>query len=273
MKKLNLILTIIVLLGFLPINVFAQFDYLDNMINDDKGIYEIAPTTPQTSGSTTDTENISLISCNLVWSAESYVPYDYPGRALAAVDAFVDINVLLEVSGGNPINLQYSWFVDNNFEEQKSGYGKTSFRFGIRKNAGSEHVVLVKIFNDSNTFYFEKSITIPIVNPEIVIYPSIKNSDFSEHGEKNVSSRNNGVVSFVAKPFFFSIAKPSDLTYNWDFSDQKALTSSDYDANILKITLPKKDSSEIVQKNLSVIVSNAKSSWQRAFNSVTLEIY
>jgi len=235
MKKLSLILTIIVLLGFLPMNVFAQFDFLNQMINDDKSIYEL---TPLDSGTTTtaEDEGISLISCDMVWSTDSYVPYEYPGRALPAVDGFVTVTAILNVSGGNAANLQYSWFIDNVFDEAQSGYGRTEFKFGIRRDAQNTHTVLVKIFNDSNTFYYEKTATIPIVEPEILIYSSIKNYLFSEEAKNLLSISNNKKTSFIARPFFFSIEKASDLNYSWRISGQEPINSTGFDSNVLELS-------------------------------------
>jgi hypothetical protein len=266
MKKIFLILSTVFIL-VLPIICLAQFDYLDDLINEDQaeediGMEEI----------TTAEDAPNLISIDMIWSADSYVPYDYPGRALPPEGGFIDIDVVMKLSGGRPESLKYSWFVDDNFEESKSGYGKTSFRSGIRRMSGATHTILVKIFNESRSFYLEKSIVIPIVNPEIVIYPSPKNRDFSEQAKSNISTTDNKELSFVAKSFFFSIEKPTDLNYRWDFSDQKAVTSSGYGANVLKIAIPKKDNSGSVEKNLSIIISNNKNSIQRAFKSLRIQI-
>lgn len=266
MKKIILIL--IISLFFSPIIASAQFDFLDDMINEDVleediGIYE---------GTTATEESPNLIDIRMTWSADNYTPHDYLGRKLPSMGGFVDVDIIMELSNGKPESLQYSWFVDNNFEESKSGYGKTSFRFGIRRTFGSSHTVLVKIFNESRSFYLEESIVIPISKPEIAIYSSPKNQDFSRHAKKNIITTGNKELLFIAKPFFFSIKKPDDLSYRWDFSDQKAIVSSGYDANVLKMILPKKEDSTPISKSLSIIVSNNLNSSQRAFKSIKMQI-
>jgi hypothetical protein len=266
MKKLTLILSII-LVSALPIICLAQFDYLDNLINEDQAEEDIGMEEITTAE---DTPN--LISVDIIWSADSYVPYDYPGRALPPEGGFVDVDVIMELSGGAPESLKYSWFVDDNFEESKSGYGKTNFRSGIRRMSGSSHTILVKIFNESRSFYLEKFIVIPIVNPEIVIYPSPKNQKFSEQAKKNISATNNKEFLFIAKPFYFSVKRPADLSYRWDFSDQKTVTSSGYGANTLKITVPQKNTAESVEKNLSIIVTNNVNLIQKAFKTLKMQI-
>ena len=266
MKKV-ITISIIIIVLLLPKTCLAQFDYLDYMINEyisEEGArpdqLRIMEDTP------------SLISINMVWSADSYVPHDYPGRALAPKGGFVDVDVIMRLSNGRPENLKYSWFVDDNFEEDESGYGKTSFRFGIRRMSGASHTVLVKIFNESRSFYLEESIVIPIVSPEIAIYPLPRNQDFSEQAKKKTLTPNNKELLFIAKPFFFSIKKPADLNYRWRFSDQEAITPTGYNANALKVIVPPKKTAEPVTKSLSVIVTNNISSIQRAFKSLEVQI-
>ncbi|MDP2934557.1 MAG: hypothetical protein Q8N59_02225 [bacterium] len=266
MKNLILIISATIIL-ILPINSLAQFDYLDNMINEDEpeesiGIEETT---------TANEETPNLISIDMIWSANSYVPYDYPGRALAPEGGFVDVDVVMELSGGRPENLEFSWFIDDNFEESKSGYGKTSFRFGIRRMSGATHTVLVKIFNESRSFYLEESITIPVVNLEVIIYPSPKNKNFSEQAKKNIVVTDNKEFFLVAKPFYFSAQKPTELSYRWDFSDKEAITSSDYGANILKVILPEKFSGTM-NKSIFVLAANNKNSIQKAYKNLRIEI-
>jgi len=270
MKKTGLILFIIILFGFLPPISLAQFDYLDNMINNDQSIYEI--TNPGTN--TTTGEEFTLKNIEMIWSTDSYVPYDYPGRALAAVDGFVDVTVVLDVSGGNPANLQYSWFVDNMFDEAQSGYGRINFRFGVRKFANEAHTVLVKIFNDSNSFYMEKTLTIPIVAPEVLIYPSIQNSDFSEQANLLLLASSNKKSSFIAKPFFFSIKKPSDLNYSWRISGQEMVNASGYNANILNLAATQRNANDPRTRNLLLTVDNgAMYPGQSALKSIVMQLH
>jgi len=272
MKKLISIFSTIFIL-VLPIISLAQFDYLDDMINNDRSIYEAAnPTFDAITGETMG-ENFALQNIEMIWSADSYVPYDYPGRALAAIDGFVDVTVLLDVSGGNPANLQYSWFIDNMFDEEQSGYGKINFRFGVRKFAEETHTVLVKIFNDSNSFYTEKSITIPIVAPEILIFPSIQNSNFSEHANISFFTRSDKKSSFIAKPFFFSIKKPGDLNYRWRISEQEAVGATGYESNVLNLAASTRNTNDPGTKNLLLTVDNGTMyPGQSAYRSISIKL-
>jgi len=254
MKKLGLIFFAVIFLGFLPCLISAQFDYLDDMINEDKNIYDFAA--PETT-LPAQTAVFTLKNAEIIWSADTYVPYDYPGRALPSVDAFVDVYLMIELSSGNPANLQYSWFLDNVIDENQSGYGRRDFRFGIRRYANESHVVMVKIFDDSGSFYFEKSIIIPIVSPEVLIYPSVKNPVFSEQAKKAIVVRADKKSYFVAKPFFFSIKKPTDLNYQWSITGQEPIIATGLNANVLGLAAQEKKNKEKEEiKNLILSVSN-----------------
>lgn len=273
MKKITLILIVIALSGAFPANIFAQFDYLDYMINNDQSIYEI--TQPQTDDSDiySTEQAYTLKDIEMIWSTDSYVPYDYPGRALPSVDGFVDVSVIINLYQGKTENLQYSWFLDKTFDESLSGYGKKNFRFGIAKNAGEFHTVLVKIFNDSNSFYLEKFIVIPIVKPEILIYTSAKNTEFSELAKRAVVVPVNRKSYFVAKPFYFSIKKPTDLDYQWEISGQQSIAASGINANILALTIPERTIKEKESRRMTISANNG---WafpkQNTYQNVFMQI-
>lgn len=270
MKKIILTISLFFAL-VLPIICSAQFDYLDQMINNDQSIFESSQV--PIGEDVTDVAQFTLKSIDVFWSTDSYVPYDYPGRALPAVDGFVDIGLDLELYRGKPENLQYSWFVDNVFYENQSGYGRKNFKLGIRRSAQQTHTVLVKIFDDAGLFYLEKTITIPITKPEIIIYTSIKNPSFSELAKKIIVTPSNKKSYFVAKPFFFSIKKPTDLDYQWQISNQESIYASGLSANILTLTVPEKKSDERESRELLISVGNG---WeypkQNASRKVTLDI-
>ena len=212
---------------------------------------------------------ITLRNVELYWSADTYVPFNYQGRALPVKNSFVTIDVYLEISGENPKNLKYSWFLDGFFQESKSGYGKDSFRFGVRKTKGDSHEVLVKIFNESRSFLIERTIKTPIAEPEIVVSPLSENSIFS----KIITVLSGKEISFIAKPYFFSIDKLANLTFNWQINGQQPTTSSDYGASILNLTIPEKKGTKLLEKELQINVTNRVNSGQRASQKIKLQIY
>jgi hypothetical protein len=216
---------------------------------------------------------VTVKSVDLIWSADTYTPYEYQGRALAAQGSKVEVEAIIEVSKGDASNLKYSWFLDNIFQRTKSGYGKSIFYFYAIQRFGAYHTIKLQIFNEDRSVFKEKSIKIPVVEPEIVIYPSNGNAHFSDQTSKTSFVSAEKRFSFIAKPYFFSIKKLTDLIFEWRFPGQEPIVSSDYDADILDLTISGKEDEEILESELRVNVSNKTESRQKASQIIKLEIY
>jgi len=240
---------------FVIISALIFVPLLNILAADDYSIPLIQNLLPSDTATDTSQPTISLNSLELVWSPETYVPIEYQGRALPINGSMVDVDAILSISGGNINNLKFSWFLDDTFQESKSGYGKTSFRFGVRRLSGSSHDVLVKIFNEDRSFYAEKSIEIPITQPEVVISTNITNKN-----------------SIIAKPYFFSIKKLTDLEFQWTLAGQEPIISSNYNASILNINVANKNTSATSEQQLWLNVKNLKETEQSAYNSIKINL-
>lgn len=213
-------------------------------------------------------------SLKLYWSADTYVPFGYRGRKLPAMGSKVTINAHLEISGVNPKNLYHSWFLDGIFQEIKSGYGQDSFQFWVGRFGGGSHTVLLKAFNESRSFLVEKSITIPIVNPELVIYSkkgsriylpyAVAIKDFELFADKE--------TSFLALPYFFDIKTLLDLEFNWTFAD-KTYKESSLTANIFGLKIINKKMGGSLEQALKVVATNMRRPDQIAKKAVRINIY
>lgn len=253
-KTITIIITIITLL---PLAGLAQFEFLESMFYQDNAL---------------DTE-INLNSLKLAWSADTYIPFKYQGRTLPTRGSKVTVEALLDVSGSAPENLKYSWFLDDVFQENKSGYGRMSFEFTIRRISGRSHIVSVQIFNESRSFFTEREITIPIVEPEVVIYSSNGNSNFSDEGNKTSLIIAGKKSSFVAKPYFFSIKKLTDLSFEWRFAGHESTISSAYGANVLELNINEKEDDKILERTLDIDIKNKTNSFQKALQTIKVQIY
>lgn len=251
MTKIKLILTIVLMLGLLPLVGFAQFDF-DN--------FDVGP-------------RITINSFDLIWSADTYTPYEYQGRALASQGSKVTIEAIVNVSSGNPNSLKYSWFLDNIFQRTKSGYGKDDFYFYVLQYPDAYHIIKLQIFNEDRSVFEEKTIKIPVVEPEVVVYPSNGNGHFSDQTSKTSFVLAGKEFSFIAKPFFFSVKELTGLSFEWRFSGQEPIISSDYDANVLALTISGKENEEILKNNFWVSVTNKTESRQKASQRIKIQIY
>jgi hypothetical protein len=258
MHKMKYIIFILFL--FLPLASFAQIDIsipgFEGSLNESAG-----------------GEDINLNSLKLAWVAKTYTPYEYKGRALPTQGSKVTVDAILDISGGNLGDLKYSWFLDGIFQESKSGYDRNSFQFGIRRTDGSSHTVLVKIFNESRSFMVERTIEIPIVQPETIICFSNNGSYSSDRKNETADVFSNKKSAFIAKPYFFDIEKLSDLTFEWNFANQPSVISSAYSANVLDLVIGGKEDQKILESNLSLKVTNKLNSRQSDYQSALIKIH
>ncbi len=112
MKKYLILISIF---SLLPLFALAQLDFnLDNLFLDE----EISPA-------------ITINKLDLIWSTDTYAPYEYQGRVLPVVGSEIEVTALVNVSGGRASDLKYSWFLEDVFQKSKSGYGKNSFSFYV----------------------------------------------------------------------------------------------------------------------------------------------
>ncbi|OGZ34834.1 MAG: hypothetical protein A2V60_00800 [Candidatus Portnoybacteria bacterium RIFCSPHIGHO2_01_FULL_39_19] len=255
MHKIKYIIFIFFLL--LPLASFAQVDFnIDSLINEPS-----------------DEADINLNSLKLAWVAETYAPYEYKGRTLPTQGSKVTVDAILDISGGSLNDLKYSWFLDDIFQESKSGYDRNSFQFGIRRTNGSSHTVMVKIFNESRSFMVERTIEIPIVQPEAIICFSNNGSYSSDRKNETADVFSNKKSAFIAKPYFFDIEKLSDLTFEWKFANQSPVISSAYSANVLDLVIEGKEDQKILENNLSLKVTNKLNSRQSDYQSTLVKIH
>jgi hypothetical protein len=218
------------------------------------------------------TTNISINRFDLIWSADTYTPFDYQGRNLPTIGSKIIVDAVISASSGNIKSLKYSWFLEDIFQKSKSGYGKDSFYFYVQQRPGGYHTVRVQVFNDDRTIFEEKTIKIPVTEPEIVVYSLGNNSHFSNQANKNSIDVFNDKLSLIVKPYFFSINKLTDLTFKWTLGSQEPIISSDYDASVLDLTIANANKYE-AESNLWIDVSNPQESRQKADQTIILQIH
>ena len=263
MKKL--FITLIICLLFLSVPVSLLWGIEEDIEYD---FWTIDDILDDTINNTENSEKrIYLETIELYWSADTYVPFGYQGRKLPTKESWVFVEVYLEISGGNPKHLKYSWFLDDIFQESKSGYGRDSFKFGVRRLKSASHTVLLKVFNENRSFLVEKSITIPITNPELVLY-----SKESSTSAKSFDIISDKETSFLALPYFFSIDSIKDLEFKWTFSD-KSVKESSLTANIFGLKIINKKVGGSLEETLKVIATNKRRDDQGAQKTIKVNIY
>lgn len=261
MNKFSIFLIFFLLSLIIPFQTRAQIDILE--MPDDTLF-----------GNPNEEKGIELKSLELYWLTDAYTPFGYQGRTLPTKDSFVDVKADLKITGENPKNLKYSWFIDGNFQEAKSGYGKDSFHFGIRRQATMSHTVLLKVFNEDRSFSIEKSITVPITNPEVVIYAKNESQTILPYVSSAKSFRviSDKESSFLALPYFFNIKSLKDLEFNWILGE-KSVKESSLTANVFGLKIVNKQTSGFLKETLEIIAINKLWTNQKAIKNINLDIY
>jgi hypothetical protein len=251
-KTIITITTVITTATLLPLASFAALDF--NL--EDLFLEQTAP-------------NINIRSIDLAWSADTYTPANYEGRNLPTIGSEVVVEAIVSASDGNPNALKYSWFLEDIFQRSKSGYGKNSFSFYVQQRSGNFHNIKVQVFNDDRTIFEQRTLQIPVVKPEIVIYSSANNTYFSNQASKNSISVFGDKLSLIAKPYFFSIRKLTDLVFEWTLSGQEPVQSSDYTANVLNLSI---ENARGTENSIWLNVQNSDEPRQNVSQSINLEI-
>lgn len=251
----------IISLLFLSVPILSLGEFYDDWMTDDL-LFENAE------------QEISLKSFELFWSVNTYTPFGYQGKKLPTKGSIVTVNADLKIFGEDPKNLKYSWFLDDIFQESKSGYAQDTFKFGIRRSNGASHIVLLKIFDEERSFVIEKSITIPVSKPEIVICRKDNNpiNPYYSASAKEFSVISDQESSFLAFPYFFNVTNLEDLEFSWTFANETTKESS-FTANVFGLKIINKKAKGSLEENLKITVMNKSQIEQRAQRTVILNIY
>jgi len=142
----------------------------------------------------------------LSWEAtSSYVPADYPGKALPSPLSPVIVKVGVFQDGKMVDLSSYTirWFLDEYSSSQ--GKGVTSFTIppALRTNKDS-YKIRVELLDYDPRAVLSKAVSIPIISPKVVI-----------NGGKNAKYVSFGDNSFEAIPFYFNISQKTQLRYSW----------------------------------------------------------
>lgn len=171
-----------------------------------------------------NTASIASFNVSLAWRTNTFVPADYEGKALPIVGSTITLTAFPEIKGESPDNLLYTWSVDAE-SRVRSVLGEQEFSFTVMKNVSSVFIsVEVSTLNQSSTA--SKAINISLVRPRVMLEPGTP--IFLAPGEK---------LELTARPYYFNIARATDLQYEWAFGGKSALGIPP-DPNTLTLAIP-----------------------------------
>ena len=136
------------------------------------------------------------------WKANTYVPADYQGKALATRGSQIEVAFELIDNGriADVSSKEIRWFV--NFNLADKGVGKQNFVFNHDPYSGRDAVIKIEVIDYSDQ-RLKKTFTIPIAPTEVII--------------DTVDQRN-----FTAKPYFFNVDGLVAIDFDWVVNGIKA---------------------------------------------------
>ena len=114
-------------------------------------------------------KNITPIRIDMLVEADTLAPPFYKGRTIPSSGSLVRVTAIpFTGKTKSPTSYSYIWKIGNNVQQGGSVYGKnfTTFTPGFEKNVH----VSVDVIDKSGTRVGQKSISIPITDPELYFY-------------------------------------------------------------------------------------------------------
>lgn len=193
----------------------------------------------------------------LTWKANSFAPAGYHGKTLPTQGTLIEMSLEL-IDGGRLASLsphQIRWYVNDKL--QRSGLGVKIFTFTAAASPGNDQNVRAVIMNYRGRD-LEKTIAIPVVNPEAVIeapYPDLLIQ--------------SGANAFKAVPYFFNIANINQLTFRWS-ANNKTSEGLQENPEILNLNVEGGRIGDVV--NIMVVVKNTLNELEFASQSLNVSV-
>lgn len=144
----------------------------------------------------------------VTWQAGTYAPDGFSGKVMPAADSRILIGVDL-IDLGKRVDLsQYKvyWYVNENFYQGAAGLTRINL---TAPHIIGESSITVRVLIKDYGAGIGKTITIPVVSPEVII-------------QSSAPSLAAGAAPFNlrAYPYFFNVQDPSQLSFNWSLNGE-----------------------------------------------------
>jgi hypothetical protein len=211
----------------------------------------------------------------LLWEAvDSHVPVFYQGRKLPVRESLIRMVALpnFSIKGGTilPANQGvYIWRRNGDIVKNAGGYSKMSILLKQNKLRRSETIRVI-VSDQDNEKKAEKTLTIPLFNPEIHFYrrDSITGIRSPLSVDKGLKVKTDEVL-LEAEPYYMSTEKPlfSNLEFNWQMNNKPLAIYDITKKNQLIIQNPNKKGIT----NFSLDVSSTENTYQETSKSLQVE--
>jgi hypothetical protein len=173
------------------------------------------------------TYTVSPASVDILYSAQSYIPTQYKGRALASTGSMVLVEAMpFVVEGGARVaraSLNYEWTKDG--ARIQSGVGKYSIT--VPAALSGETVVRVRVTTRTGSARAEDVVTIPTQEPQILMYEYSPALGLNIH-QASIQALSPSLAEVIisAQPYYipFSNIKSTVQTFDWSVNGTRVIT-------------------------------------------------
>src|SRR3989344_1815145 len=160
---------------------------------------------------------------DLLWKADTLVPYDYPGKALPGPNSVINIYALADVPA--PERLTYSWIVEDASSYREGpdlvGRGQDVFTWFTFIIPGYTHRIKVTVEDTLTGKSASARLELRTVRPEIRLYRAINNS-YNNLSPRNLDLAPGQETSLMTRAFYFNSTSLNDLDLSWYLDNQPA---------------------------------------------------
>ena len=221
-------------------------------------------------GEITKTYNFSSAEIDMLWKAQTYVPYAYKGKALPSFGSTITVVAVPSFGFGihyDSSELIYNWILDYGKYPDRSGLGVDSFVFKSNTVSGF-NFVQVEVVSFDKKFRATGFVRVGSAKPEIIFY---KNHALEGvlYGEAIKNEINTDENQFLvrAEPFFFSEEDLSILSYAWEVNRKKTETEARPDSMEFRI-----QEGALGRASVVLNIQNIRKNLQLAKNSFYLNL-
>jgi len=204
----------------------------------------------------------------VLWSADTYTPSLYRGKALASPDSTIKLVAfpsLYSNSGTkyDPAKLVYTWTMDDKKDSIQTGTGNSSATYTLSTLPGDTEFT-VDIASVDNTAHVQKKVTISTYSPLVALYEerSLEGTHYASRLTDTFSMK--GVENTVRAEPFFIVNPISNAIFAWALNNQAYATGAATRA--LRTGTTQSGTAQ-----LNVLVSKPDSSVQQAKASFTVQ--
>mgnify|MGYP001618684543 FL=1 len=227
MKNIKQILSVMIALILTsPTSSLAQ-EYLEQASEADLDQIESAINTiAETAFKQSAAETGNDFNLDVVWKANTLLPYDYLGKALPSPLSFITLHAV--ANAPNPEKLIYTWLVDdissNKDGPELQGRGKDTFSVTAFQMAQFTHEIRVFAQDDQGR-RGSAVLNIKTTEPETYFY-IFNNDNYNNLAPDTLKFTPGRESSLMVRPFYFNTSNPANLAYDWRFDGKKEENSN-----------------------------------------------